>query len=59
GMLRIDGGRNRLLFEGVQGRCSRDWGRRWGDETPDGAGGVVGMQGPGDEMRAAFAGVRE
>ncbi len=58
-MLWIDGEPNRLLFRGVQRLYSADWDRPWGDETPHNAYGIYRDQLPEDEIRTAFAGVRE
>ena len=59
GMLWIDGEPNRLLFQGVQRLYSADWDRPWGDETPHSTLVFIGIQLPEEEIRAAFAGLRQ
>ena len=59
GMLWIDGEPNRLLFQGVQRLYSADWDRPWGDETPHSVMVFIGVALPEDEIRAAFAGLKQ
>ncbi|SQB25971.1 putative GTP-binding protein YjiA [Citrobacter koseri] len=59
GMLWIEGEPNRLLFQGVQRLYSADWDRPWGDEQPHSTLVFIGIQLPEDEIRAAFAGLKE
>ena len=59
GMLWIDGEPNRLLFQGVQRLYSADWDRPWGDETPRSVMVFIGVALPEDEIRAAFAGLKQ
>ena len=58
GMLWIDGEPNRLLFQGVQRLYSADWDKSWGDEKPHSTLVFIGIQLPEDEIRAAFAGLK-
>jgi G3E family GTPase len=58
GMLWIDGEPNRLLFQGVQRLYSADWDRPWGDEAPHSTLVFIGIKLPEEEIRAAFAGLR-
>lgn len=60
GMLWIEGNPNRLLFQGVQRLYSADWDRPWeADETPHSAIVFIGQDLPEDEIRAAFARLRQ
>ena len=59
GMLWIEGEPNRLLFQGVQRLYSADWDRPWGDETPHSVMVFIGVALPEDEIRAAFAGLKQ
>ncbi|EMH4163224.1 GTPase [Pluralibacter gergoviae] len=59
GMLWIDGEPNRLLFQGVQRLYSADWDRPWGDETPHSVMVFIGVALPEEEIRAAFAGLKQ
>ena len=58
GMLWIDGQPNRLLFQGVQRLYSADWDRPWGDEQPHSTLVFIGIQLPEQEIRDAFAGLK-
>jgi len=59
GMLWIDGQPNRLLFQGVQRLYSADWDRPWGDEQPHSTLVFIGIQLPEQEIRDAFAGLKD